>query len=355
MKTNEKLTSHFKQIRLLLLFTLFLPAFTSLAQEFTKTFEGKYDVDKGANLVIKNKFGDIKCMIWDQNSVSILVTAKVETSSQDKANRVFEKIDVELKGSRTLVEGTTEVGNISNADFSIDYDIRLPKWINLDLNNQFGDIIVDETDGKAKIKLEYGAMEANALNGPQTELTIKFSDGETGYIKDGTLNIEYSEWETKGAENFRIYSRFSEVTFDKIAMLNLDSQYDEVNIESAGGVIAVSRFSELDFGKINGDFDFDIEYGELDVDYISNLFKAGKVRNTFAGVSLGFDPKSSIDLDAEVQFGDLDYPKAASMNHTTEGYTTNIYKGKLGVSSTTPSKLSITSKNSNSAINFVEY
>ena len=354
MKTKVKLTNYFFHRGIILIIILFLPWLTLEAQEFTKTYQGKYDVDKGANLLIKNKFGDIKCIAWDESSVSIVVTVKVDASSQEKADRVFDKIDVELNGARTQVEGTTEVGSINNADFSINYDIRMPGWINVDLNNQFGDIYIDEIEGLARIRLEYGAMEANAFNGPQTDLMVKFSDAEAGYIKDGVLNIEYSEWKSEGAENFRVFSRFSEVTLEKVANLNLDSQYDEINVESSGAVISVSRFSELGFGRINGDFDFDIEYGELDVEYISAAFKMGKVRNTFAGASLTFDPKASLNLNAEVQFGDLDYPKAISMNHETIGYTTEIYKGKLGMASDTPSQLVINSKNADASINFAE-
>jgi hypothetical protein len=310
-------------------------------------------VDKGAGLMIKNKFGDVKCQVWDESSVSIVVTVKVDASSQEKANKVFDKIDVDISGTRMKVQGITTVENINNANFSIDYEIRLPRWVNIDLNNQFGDIYVDETEGQTKINLEYGSMEAVAFNGSQTNLTMKFSDAEAGYMKSGDINVEYGEWELKGSENIKLYSRFSEITLDKVAVLNLDSQYDEVNVGSAGQVIAISRFSELSFDKINVDFDFDIEYGEVDVDYISATFKTGKVRNTFAGADLSFDPKASMTIEAEIEFGELSYPKTnASMNHQTEGYTTHIYNGKIGASPA--SRLVINSKHADVTINFAD-
>jgi hypothetical protein len=353
MKTNEKLINNSLSARILIVSIILLSWISLSAQDFSKTFQGKYDVDKGAGLVIKNKFGDVKCQAWDESSVSIVVTVKVDASSQEKANKVFDKIKVDLSGSRTKVQGITTVENINNADFSIDYEIRLPRWINIDMNNQFGDIYIDETDGQTKINLEYGSMEAVAFNGPQTDLTMKFSDAEAGYFKTGNINIEYSEWELKGSENIKIYSRFSELELDKVAGLNLDSQYDEVTVGSAGQVIAISRFSDLSFDKINGDFDFDIEYGELDVDYIAASFKTGKVRNTFAGADLSFDPKASMNIEAEIQFGELSYPKTnASMNHQTEGYTTHIYSGKIGTSPV--SRLVINSKHANVTINFAD-
>lgn len=356
MKTKQKLTDYSPLLTRIIITALFLlPFMTVVAEDFNKTYNKKYDVDKGASMVIRNKFGDIHCQAWDESSVDITVTIKVDAFSQEKANRVFEKIDVELSGTRTKVEGITTVGSISNADFSIDYDIRMPRWINIDLDNKFGDIYLDEADGFVKINLEYGAMEANAFNGPKTELTIKFSNVQAGFMKDGTLNIEYGEWKSSGAENLQLYSRFSQISIEKLVKLNIDSQYDEISIGNSGPVISISRFSELDFEKINGDFDFDAEYGEISINYISPAFKQGKVRNTFAGASLTFDPKASMNISAEMNFGELSYPgNHTSLSQETIGYTTKVYKGKIGSSASPASQLTIISKNADVDINFEE-
>jgi cellobiose-specific phosphotransferase system component IIB len=356
MKTKQKPTDGYYTARALIIAFLLLPCLMIYAQDFTKTYYNeKYDVDKGANLVIQDKFGDIHCQAWDESSVSVKVTVKVDASSQEKADKVFDKIDITLTGSHTKVEGKTSVGNISNANYSIDYEIHMPRWINIDLDNQFGNIYLDETDGTAKIDLQYGDMEANSFNGTKTDLTIKFSNVETGYIKDGNVNIEYSELDSKGADNLKLYSRFSELTIEKIGMLNLDSQYDEIKTGSAGQIISVSRFSGLKFDKINGDFDFDMEYGDLEAKHISATFKVGKVRNSFAGADLGFEPKASMNINAEMEFGELKYPKSSSsMSKETSGYTTNIYKGRIGASASPASQLTVDSKNADVKIRFEE-
>jgi hypothetical protein len=354
MKTSQKPIDSLLIVRIAIIAIFLMSCITLAAQDYTKTYYNeKYEVDKGASLVIQNKFGDIHCQAWDESSISVNVTVKVDASSQEKADRVFNKINVSLTGNRTKVEGKTTIANISNADYSVDYEIRMPRWINLDLGNQFGNIYLDESDGLAKINLEYGDMEANAFNGPKTELTIKFSNVETGFMKDGVVNIEYSEMDSKGAENLKLYSRFSELTIEKVAMLNLDSQYDEVAIGSAAQVISVSRFSGLKFDKIGGDFDFDIEYGDLEANNISASFKVGKIRNSFAEVNLGFEPKASMTINADMEFGELSYPRAnASMNEETKGYTTNIYKGRIGSSASPSSQLTIDTQNADVDIEF---
>jgi hypothetical protein len=225
MKTSQKPTDGLLIARIAIIAIFLMSCITLTAQDYTKTYYNeKYDVEKGASLIIQNKFGDIHCQAWDESSVSVNVTVKVDASSQEKADRIFNKINITLTGSRTKVEGKTTIENISNANYSVNYEIRMPRWINIDLDNQFGNIYLDESDGLAKINLEYGDMEANAFNGPKTELTIKFSNVETGYMKDGSVNIEYSELDSKGSENLKLYSRFSELKIEKVAMLNMDSQ-----------------------------------------------------------------------------------------------------------------------------------
>jgi hypothetical protein len=319
-------------------------ASTSLADDFTKTYKEKYTVQKGAILAIDNKYGSVHCQNWDESSVSILVTVTVDASSQEKADKVLDKITVALSGSPMKVEGTTNVGSISNGDFSIDYDIMMPRWINIDLENQFGELYIAEVDGTAKIDLQYGELEAKALNGSGTDLTLKFSKGSVDYFKEGKVLVEYGNFRSEGTGPVDIYSRFSGIDVEKSEKLTLDSQYDEIEFGSVGQVIVISRFSGLEFGKITGSFEFDSEYGDIDVSYISAGFGTGKVRNSFAGTDLTFDSKAAFNLDAEAEFGEVNYPEGgSSVSEQTIGYTTNVVKGKIG-NSGTPGQLTVRAK-----------
>lgn len=335
-----------------LFFSLFF-ALNLYSQEYTKVYQDKFDVDKSAVLVIQNKYGDIQCRTWDENSVSVSVTVTVEAGSQEKADKILDRINVKLTGTRTRVEAVTSLGSSVSGTYSIDYEIRMPKWIRLEFDNKFGDIMLDETTGTATVNLEYGSMKANAFSGPDNKMTIKFSDVNAEFIQSGTVSMEYGKWRSLGTEGLTIYSRFSEFKIEKAAMLNIDSQYDDFNVGSAGEVIAVARFTDLEFERITGTFDFDIQYGSLEVDYISPDFKMGKVRNSFANVELDFDPKASFKIDADMKFGDLNYPKSnVSISKETLNYTTNLYKGKMGSSPSPGPSLSIISRNANATIRF---
>ena len=337
-----------------MIFFLINSTFNAYGDDFKKFIERKFDVDKDATVQIANKFGEIHCEVWDQMQVAVKVEITVDASSKEKADKVFDRINVEVTGDRRMVAGKTEVGNMSfnNTEFSIDYYIIMHKTLNRELRKCFGEIFVEEADGKANIHLEYGDMEAMALNGADVDITIKFGEGSVDYMKNGRVNIEYSELDIKGANNLNVVSRFSELNVDKLESVVLDSQYDDIQFGQSGTADIVGRFSDIEIDQLNGNFSIDLQYGGLEADNISAGFTEGKVDAAFAEVDLTFDPKASFQVDAEMKFCTLNYPSNASVTHKEEGYVNNLYKGTIGSDKSATAMLRIDSKNGDVNISY---
>lgn len=333
---------------------VFLISSPIAAEDFTRSYEKKFEVDKGANLNIVNKFGDLNCRTWSESAISIKVTITVDASSAEKANKVFDKISISLEGDRGNVNGVTKIdGSFNNVEFSIDYDVMLPPDANIDLTNRFGDIIFGSTQGSALITLEYGQMEGSSFKGPNSEFNIKFSEAEIDEVGNGIVNVEYGEWDNDAAGDLQIMSRFSTVEVGDMGNLDLDSQYDDVEIGSARNTVVIARFSEVTIGGVKGSFSVDVQYGEAGISSISAGFGTGVVSNQFADVSLGFASGTSCNVEAELSFGDLSYPSAfAFLSHEEKGYTTNIYKGTIGSNKSPQDRLVINSKNAGVKIDF---
>ncbi len=340
-----------------LLLFVFVNVTFAAKDDYTKTYKEKYDIDKNATLVISNKFGDVVCENWDQNSISINVTVKVTSSSQERAQKVLDKINVQLSGNRNRVEGSTSISNINgnNNEFSIDYNIMLPKWVNIDMTNKFGNLLMDEVEGNSKILVEYGEININALNSSSNDLTIKFTNATIKYIKDASVDIQYGKFNSTGVNKLNLHSRFSGIDVDKVELLKLDSQYDEVKFGEIGSTdgTATGRFSDMEFDAVKGSFDFDVSYGGLKLRDISASFGKGQIENSFCDADLTFEASVAFNLDASLKFGDLDYPSSnASINHVEQGFTTNIYKGIIGKGKNPSASLSIESKNGDVSIDF---
>jgi hypothetical protein len=300
---------------------------------------------------VKNKFGKIHCENWDKNSISIEVTITVETSGQEKADKIFDKIDISISGSANRVSATTNyddnVFGKNNSEISVDYLIYMPASIGIELDNKFGDIILDEIKGSSQIDLSYGSIKANKLAGKNNEIEIKFSEGYIGYIESGDLELQYSELEIDEANDMVVESKFSELDIGEIDVLTLESGYDDDYIGKIRDLDVEADFSDVEVRSLEERLVAKIDYGELKVKEMGRDFNLIDLSNSFADANIGFNSESSFRIDATIKMGDLSYPRdKARLSVVDLSFTSNKYEGVVGENQDTSSKVIIESKNS---------
>ena len=323
----------------------------SAGEEFTKKISKSFDVNKDATLSVKNKFGKVHCVNWDKNTISIEVTITVEASNQDKANRYFNGINIQINGTRdrvsavTSMEGRTFDNN--NNEFSIDYMINMPKSMSVEINNKFGDIILNEVQGSSKIDLGYGSINAKRLMGDENKLTIKFSEGFIGYLKTADLELQYSELEIEEVNDMVADSKFSELQLGRVDVLTLETSYDDDFIGSVRDLDVEADFSDVEVRSLSERLIAEFDYGDLKVKDVDKGFELIDLSNSFSDAKIGFNNEASFRLVATVKMGDLDYPRDKSRLSVVDlSYTSNKYEGIVGDDPDTPSKVIVEAKNS---------
>lgn len=338
----------------ILLFASLVISLQSFArkEEFTKKITKSYDVNKDATLELRNKFGKIHCQNWDKNSISIEVEITVMASNQDKANKYFDKIDIDFSGSATHVSATTSFSdnlfsNNDNNDISIDYMVSMPASINVDIDHKFGDIILNEVNGSSNIEIAYGSLKANRLTNDNNEFEIKFSDAYIGYVKAADLELQYSELEIDEAGSMSAECKFSEFEVGKIDMITLESGYDDDVIGKVRDLDVEANFSNIEVMTISERLVADCDYGSIRVKEVKNNFKLIDISNSFSDADIGFNSEASFRLIATVKMGDLSYPRNRSRLTEVEiSYTSSKYEGVVGDNPDTSSKVLVESKNS---------
>lgn len=324
------------------------------ADDHKKTYSESYSVNKDAELLIDNKFGDLHIQNWNKNEIAVEVTVTVKTSSESKAQSTLDRIQIEITGNKDKVEARTIINEktFSKGSFSVDYKVMAPATVNLMLVNKFGDIYLEEVNGMADIELAYGEIDATAINHGDSHLDLKFSEGEIGNYGGRQISATYSELDVEKAKGLKLVSRFSEINLQNVESLELDSQYDEIIVNKCGGINAVTRFTELGVMDLSGNFSFDAQYGEVGVKMISDMKGQCAVENAFADVNLTFAPGVSFELDAEIKLGSLSYPENnAELDRIEKGFTTEIYKGRIG-KGVPGSKLVIECRNADVTIDY---
>ena len=320
-------------------------------EEYTKIITREYPVNPDAQLVLDNRFGTIHCNNWDKNVISVEVRITVTASSEETARKLLDMVTIAASGSATLVEVKTSIaegGFKGRTKVSIDYNVNMPATISLDLTNKFGDVFINEVGGKGKLNLAYGNMEINKLSNSDNLLDIKFSKVNVKFIKGAVVLLKYSDLELDYAGSLLLDSKYSNLSADKIIVLNVNFEGGRLEMENSSAVDSKSKFSDLGITRIEKSLNLDIQYGNCDVKEIAENFTSIAIENKYGNVSVGIPETASYSLDAELKYCDLDFPEDNA--NYTEKITTNTsksYKAIIGKEKNPASRVSVRSEYGN--------
>lgn len=304
-----------KNLRKQTILFLFLMATSVMlfGQELSKNYSESYDVNKDVKLTITSKYGNVTIEAWDKNQVSIDVEITVDAKNEKDSQRILDKISVEMSGSSTAVSAKTEFGgnlNCKNCDFSIDYMVKMPVKAVLDLRNDFGNAYVGDLEGMSSLDVRYGNLEVGKVLGKDSQIQVKFGNGEVDYIKSADIQVEYGNFELGKAEYLSIDTKFSNIEIGEVGELSMDSEYDGVEIGSVDILQLDASFTGIEIGEVFTKAEIESSYGGIEIDRVAGGFSLIDIYTEFGGVELSISSTASYKLEAEASFGDIDFDES---------------------------------------------
>ena len=128
-----------------LLFLFLLPALAfatngKLKGKYTKekTVKKEFTVNSNAGLTVKNSYGNIDIVTWNENRTVIEVTIKTNGDNEEKVIERLKEINIEFSGNASLVTAETIFdnkksgwswwgsNNKNNVSVEVNYSIKLP-------------------------------------------------------------------------------------------------------------------------------------------------------------------------------------------------------------------------------------
>ncbi len=320
-------------------------------EEYKKVIKKEFQVNADAQLTINNRFGKVHCANWDKNTITVEVTITIDASDQESADKRLNRIAVDFTDSPSLVTATTNMNEgkgSNNGHFSIDFMINMPTTNNLDVTNKFGDIFINEIQGKTRIDLGYGNLDARKLENSDNLLDIKFSNARVNWMKGAVVTLKYSNLTLDYAGSLRLNSKFSDLDAEKIIALNVEMEGGKLNMENSSAVESKAKFSDLDIQKIEQSLNLDIQYGNCDVHEMPSDFTSITIQNKYGDVSIGLGEQAKYSIDADLKFCDLDYPEdKARFSYRSTTPTAKSYKGIIGETESPVSKVIVKSEYGN--------
>ncbi|MDX9729164.1 MAG: hypothetical protein RBT50_07850 [Bacteroidales bacterium] len=330
-------------------------ALSASAEEVRKEFHREFVPTDNSTLKVINKFGAVVTETWDKNNVVVDVTVKIENTSAERARKLLEMITVEFTEADGNLTAETvfskEFSSISwkgsNNNFSINYNIKMPADVNLEIDNKYGNTVVDELSGHAMLNVKYGDLTVNKLTRgnvkPLNTIIVAYGKATVYELGWAEINARYvGMFSVERATALLVDSKYSKVSVTEVSSLVADSKYDGYNIGEANNIVVMGGYTDLRFKKVNKKLDVETKYGNLSVDAIPAGFEKVNVKAGYCAVRLGIDPAACYRLNASSSYGSIKLDDSRfSPDRRIVGNTSTEMAGKFGNCSSPASEVTI--------------
>ncbi len=305
-------------IQLILILTVSVYA-AGVDKKITREFDAR-----GIELLkIDNRYGDVEIVSSNNNKINIIVDVQLSHPNEYRAEKLLEMINVLFSENDNSIEARTNIdrqfklnGPGSNRSFSIDYRVEMPKGMDLDLSNRYGNINADELSGHVDIRVKYGSLFIKKLSRgskePLNSVTAEYL--RVGDIEDAgwlELNMRHvAKFNITSAQALLINSRYSiNNTIDMVSSVVIDSQYDKFEIGQANNIVAESAYTSYKVGHLSNILNIKTKYGSVDLDYVKPGFEQMKFDVEYTTVRLRIDESASYALTADTKYTGLSLNK----------------------------------------------
>jgi hypothetical protein len=331
-----------------LLIIAFSPTITAHDKSFDgkhtkeKTIKKEFNVNSNALLKISNSYGNLNITSWNENRIIIEVHIKTNGNNEEKVQKKLDEISVDFEASNERVSAETifkkssngwgwNWGNNNNVNMQINYTIKVPVKNNVDLNNDYGNIILDRIDGHARINCDYGRLEIGELRGRNNRLNFDYTSKSTiEYINSGEIRADYSGFTIEKAGNLSINADYTNASIGKMENLEYTSDYGNMDIEELNSIDGNGDYITVKLGVVHGDVSIVADYGSIRIEELAADAGNVNIRTDYTGIKIGYNNAYHFDFDISTSYAGVSGKDDFTINISTEKSSDKHYEGFYG-------------------------
>ena len=252
-------------------------------EEILKTL----DVNAGGTLSVRTPMGAIEVESWAKDEVQVRVLKRYRGSSEDKAEKAFERIEVyiERQGNDVLVRATSD-SRRDNDKTGLLFEITVPARYNVDLETSGGSITVGDLAGRVLAETAGGSISVGEISGGDVEVETK----------GGSISIEGIE----NGSGLAVTAGGSITVGDVTGTLDVKTAGGSINLNRIGGKThAETSGGSITIGESGGDLAAETAGGSIHIGSVD-----GKVMVDTAGGSITVGPAAG-DVEARTSGGSI--------------------------------------------------
>lgn len=323
--------------------------------EKNRVIKKVFAVNADAKVALNNKYGNLNITTWDKNSVEIEVTITIQGDDLDDVEDKLSTINIAFNASASFVEAKTIIesnrsswswfGKSKSINYKINYVVKMPRSNSVNLDNDYGNIYLDNLDGKAVVNCDYGKVSIGNLFANENVINLDYSPSSSiHYMKNGDVNIDYSKLNIEKSERLRVVADYSNINIGSTKSVDFNCDYGSISIDEANDIKGNSDYANMSFGTVHKNVTIETDYGALTIKNLAKGFQNVAIDGEYASIRIGVATDAVFEFKVDLQYARFSRDDAKielfkSISKTTSKY----YEGKFGKGNTN-SKLKITSQ-----------
>lgn len=326
----------------------FADAHESPLIEKRKEFNFNYSSTGIERLEIVNQFGDVKVYFSNQKSISINVQVTANAPTSGQLEEFIESINVSGTRNHDLIKVFTSIKkqnynmNSWNKDkkssFKIDYDIYIPKNLELVISNSFGEVVLPDFSAPLTLNLNYCTLQAAKISNPYSKINLNYGIANIKALHGGDIN-----------------SNFTAVNMGEMRNVNMKNNHGSLKAKYLEDIEGVMNYSGGVFGNIKEAVKLNVNFSKnFTIENIDEKVKKLEIFSNYSNIDLPISQKFNGVFDIKTSNGSfwvdpalmVHFFKNSEADGKKNGFkpkTSNSYQGKIGTTTNTETKILIIS------------
>ncbi len=328
---------------------------TNPKQEKSKTIKKEYSVSSDATVHLNNKYGNLNITTWDKNRVEITVVITVKGNDLSTVERKLRGITVDFNATSDMVSAKTRFekssrswsfwGKSKKASYQVHYTVKMPASNNIKLNNDYGNILLNEINGSTDIDCDYGKIIIGDLNSSDNKINIDYCNGSSiNFMKSGDINADYSKLTVDKTDKVKVNSDYSTITIGAANTVTFNADYGSINVDDVNDITGNTDYVSIRLGTVSKNLNIDADYGSIKIKELAKGFDRAEISGEYASISIGVKPNTNFNFVMDLSYASFKYNDSrVDMRKSIEKSSKKHYEGTYGKGSSN-SKLIIKSQ-----------
>jgi hypothetical protein len=211
--------------------------------------------------------------------------------------------------------------------------VKAPAYLNLTIENSYGDLFIQELSGLALLDLQYSNLQAGKLSRgnekPYNQAELAYSNAtieDAGWME---LELAYSDVEINSSAMLFVESKYSKLLGDRAGGIITEGAYDKYFIDELDSFVAELKYSGLKFERVNKTLNVHASYTSAKILELSRDFDEVEASLAYGNLNITTESGASYKLESESRYGSIKVAQDDKLSRSKETTTTKVW-GTVG-------------------------